>query len=143
MMALDPVTAVLDIGSRLIDRLWPNPVERDAAKAKLFELQQTGELAKLTAETDLAKGQLEINKTEAGSSSLFVSGWRPSVGWVCSAALVFQFILAPLITWGALLLGSKVVFPVLDTGTLVSLLMALLGIGGLRTLEKLNGVASK
>lgn len=135
-MALDPVSAVLEIGSQLIDRLWPDPQKAAEAKLELYKLQQQGELTQIV-------GQLEINKAEAASASVFVAGWRPSVGWVCSAALAFQFIIAPLVTWGVLLMGSKVVFPPLDTGTLISLLFALLGVGGLRTIEKLNGVASK
>ncbi len=142
-MAFDPISSALDIGGKLIDRLWPDPAQRDAAKIKLVELQQSGELARLTADTELAKGQLEINKVEAASATLFVSGWRPAVGWACVGALVFQFILAPLFTWVTMFAGSKVGFPTLDTGTLVSLLFALLGIGGMRTIEKLNGVAAK
>lgn len=135
-MSLDPVTALLDIGSKVIDRLWPDPTQANAAKLELFKLQQQGELAEIA-------GQLEINKVEAASSSLFVSGWRPSVGWVCSAALAWQLILAPSIQWGAAIYGKPVALPPLDTGTLISLLFALLGIGGMRTVEKLNGVASK
>ena len=68
-MAFDPVTAALDIGGKLIDKLWPDPAQRDAAKLRLLELQQAGELA-----------QISVNQEEAKSSSLFVSGWRPSIG---------------------------------------------------------------
>jgi hypothetical protein len=57
-MALDPVSALLDVGSKVIDRLWPDPAQRDAAKLELFKLQQSGELAQLAAETELAKGRL-------------------------------------------------------------------------------------
>lgn len=135
-MSFDPITAIADAAGKIIDRVLPDANKAAEAKAELQRMRLSGELAQVT-------GQLEINKVEAGSASLFVSGWRPSVGWVCSAALAFQFIAAPLITWAALLLGSKIAFPPLDTGTLISLLMALLGIGGLRTLEKLNGVAAK
>src|SRR4051812_37036291 len=122
MMAIDPISSALEIGGKLIDRLWPDPAQRDAAKLKLVELQQSGELAQLTAETELSKGQLKINEVEAASTNLFVSGWRPAVGWACVGALIFQFILAPLFTWGTMFAGSKVGFPTLDTGTLVSLL---------------------
>lgn len=133
-MAFDPVSIALEVGGKLIDRFFPDQTKANEAKAKLLEMQMSGELAQLS-------GQIEINKIEAGSSSLFVAGWRPSVGWTCSAALAFQFIVAPLIQWGAVLYGKPVTLPALDTGSLLSLLMALLGVSGLRTVEKLNGVA--
>ena len=134
-MSLDPISAALDIGGKLIDRLWPDPAQAAAAKLELFKLQQNGELAAMTAQTD-------INKAEATSGSMFVAGWRPSVGWVCSAALFFQFIVAPTIQWGMAIADRTVTLPALDTGTLIALLMSMLGVGGMRTLEKLNGVAS-
>jgi hypothetical protein len=139
---LDPATAVLDIGSKLIDRLWPNPVDRDAAKLKLLELQQSGDLAKLTAETDLAKGQLAVNAAEAASGSALTSGWRPAVGWVCAGGLAYQVILSPLLTWGAALAGHPIATPELNMETLMTLLFGMLGLGGYRTFEKTKGVAS-
>jgi len=72
-MSLDPVTALLDIGGKVIDRLWPDPTQAANAKLELFKLQQSGELAQIA-------GQLEINKVEAANPSVFVSGWRPFVG---------------------------------------------------------------
>lgn len=134
-MAIDPVSAVLDIGGKLIDRLWPDPAQRDAAKLKLFELQQTGALAEMTAQT-------EINKVEAASASLFVSGWRPAVGWVCVGGLVYTFVGWPLLTWASSIWHFALP-PVLDLGTLLTLLGGMLGLGGLRSFEKINGVASK
>lgn len=134
-MALDPITAALDIGGRLIDRLWPDPTERDAAKLKLLELQQSGELAQMT-------GQLDINKVEAGSTSILVSGWRPAIGWICGAGLGIQFIVNPIATWIAALAGHPIAFPVLDLGTLLTLLFGMLGLGAMRSIDKKNGVAS-
>ena len=86
-MALDPVTAVLDIGGKLIDRMWPDPAQAATAKLELIKLQQSGDLAQMT-------GQLDINKIEAASSSTFVSGWRPAIGWVCALMFKFQSILS-------------------------------------------------
>lgn len=71
-MAIDPVTAALDIGGKLIDKLWPNPAEKDKAKLALMELAQKGELAELT-------GRAEIVKTEAASSHWLAANWRPIV----------------------------------------------------------------
>lgn len=129
-MALDPVTAVLDIGGKLIDHMWPDPAVADQAKLELLKMQQTGELAQIG-------GQLDINKVEAASSSVFVSGWRPYIGWVCGTGLAYQFLIYPIaIAW-----LPKIVQ--LDMGTLLSLLAGMLGLSGMRTQEKLNGVASK
>lgn len=141
-MALDPVSAALDIGGKLIDRLWPDPQQRDAAKLQLFQMQQAGELAELTAETDLAKGQIETNTAEAANSSLFVSGWRPFIGWVCGLSFANQFFVGPLLTYcSTLYTGHAVPWPTLDTTTMMPLLMGMLGLGGLRTYEKLSNVA--
>ena len=75
-MALDPISAVLDIGGKLIDRLWPDPLQAANAKLELLKMQQNGDLAQMVAQTD-------INKVEAASSSLFIAGWRPFIGWGC------------------------------------------------------------
>lgn len=129
-MALDPLTAVMDIGGKLIDRLWPDPSQRDAAKLELMKLQQSGELAEIA-------GQLEINKIEAANANIWVSGWRPGIGWVCGAGLAYQFLFYPIaISW-----LPKIVS--LDMGTLLTLLAGMLGFGGMRTAEKLSGVAAK
>jgi len=84
-MALDPVTAILDIGSKVIDRIWPDSAQAAAAKLELFKLQQSGELQQIM-------GQLEINKAEAANASVFVSGWRPFIGWVCGLACAWNWI---------------------------------------------------
>ena len=89
-MAFDPISAALDIGGKLIDRLWPDPTQAAQAKLELFKLQQSGELAQIT-------GQLEINKAEAQHSSVFVAGWRPFIGWVCGSALAYQYLIRPLV----------------------------------------------
>jgi hypothetical protein len=135
-MALDPVTALFEVGSKVLDRVLPDPAQQAAAKLELMKLQQNGELAQIT-------GQMEINKAEAASSSIFVSGWRPSVGWVCSAGFAVQFVIGPLAEWGAALAGHHVKFPQMDTGTMMPLLLGMLGLGGLRTAEKLADKAAK
>jgi hypothetical protein len=135
-MALDPVTALFEVGSKVLDRVLPDPAQQTAAKLELMKLQQNGELTQIA-------GQMDINKVEAASSSLFVSGWRPSVGWVCSAGFAVQFIIGPLAEWGAALAGHPVKFPQMDTGTMMPLLLGMLGLGGLRTAEKLADKAAK
>ena len=135
-MALDPVTALFEVGSKVLDRVLPDPAQQAAAKLELLKLQQNGELAQIT-------GQMEINKVEAASSSIFVSGWRPSIGWVCGAGFAVQFVIGPLAEWGAALAGHPVKFPQMDTGTMMPLLLGMLGLGGLRTAEKLADKAAK
>lgn len=135
-MALDPVTALLDIGGKVIDRVWPDPGQAAQAKFELFKLQQSGELTQIA-------GQLEINKAEAQNPNLFVSGWRPAIGWVCALALLYQYLAKPLCQGIAASFGHPLPpLPGLDDN-LWQLLLGMLGLGGLRTFEKVQGVASK
>ncbi len=116
----------------------------DAANAKieLFKLQQSGELAKLAAETDLAKGQLEINKVEAASESLFIAGGRPFVIWIGGFSLAYAAILEPLLRFTAAVgFGYTGTFPAIDTTITLQILGGLLGFGYLRSQDKKNGVA--
>jgi len=94
----DAVSAGLQIGGKLIDRLWPDPAQAAAAKLELLKMQQSGELAQLAADTDVIKGQIAVNQAEAANASIFVSGWRPAVGWMCAAGVGTQFLVGPLAT---------------------------------------------
>lgn len=135
-MALDPLSAVLDLGGKVIDRLWPDPSQAAAAKLELLKLQQSGELAQIA-------GQLEINKQEAASSSVFVAGARPFIMWVCGFALLYASILEPIARFAASVVwGYKGAFPAIDTAITLQLLFGLLGLGAYRTFEKVKGVAS-
>ncbi len=125
------VDALLGIGGKLIDKLIPDPAARDAARFELLKLQQSGELAAMLAQT-------EINKVEASSASVFVSGWRPAIGWVCALAMGYQYLLRPFLV----AFNPVLAFPGLDDN-LWQLLAGMLGLGGLRTFEKVTGVASK
>lgn len=118
----------------LIDRI-PDPNERARAKEQI-------EQQMLAAMTSLVQGQLEINKAEAQHASIFVAGWRPGIGWICGAALGWNFIVQPIASWGAFLYGIDLEgMPTLDTGELTTILLGMLGLGGLRTYEKRLGVA--
>ena len=128
MIGLD---AILGIGGKLIDKLIPDPAAQDAARLELLKLQQSGELAAMTAQT-------EINKAEASNPSGFVSGWRPAIGWVCALAMGYQYLARPLMV----AFMPALVFPGLDDN-LWQLMMGMLGLGGLRTFEKTQGVAAK
>jgi len=132
-MALDPVTAILNVGNSLIDRLLPDKAQNDAAKAQLLSMQVAGELAQI-------QGQIDTNKAEATNVNMFVAGWRPFVGWVCGVALGWDTIVRPTITWGAALFGHPLNLQPLDLSTLLPLLLGMLGLGAARTVEKLSGV---
>lgn len=85
--------------------------------------------------------QLEINKAEAASGSLFKGGWRPAVGWVCAIAFAYHFILKDLIVFAVTVAGVDMPeLPEFDMGTLLTVLGGMLGIGGLRTYEKQKGL---
>ena len=85
--------------------------------------------------------QLEVNKAEAAHKSTFVAGWRPFVGWVCGVALAYHFILAPLLQFSFALAGMDQELPEFDFSQLSTVLMGMLGLGGLRTFEKMKGVS--
>jgi hypothetical protein len=97
-----------------------------------FTLDQQGQIL---------SGQVEVNKLEAQQASIFVSGWRPFIGWVCGIALLYQYMISPLLPWVVNAFGGHVPpMPVLDR-MLGELVIALLGLGFLRTAEKYGGVA--
>ncbi len=116
------------------------PNKNDRAKAR-----EQAEAQIVTAMTGLVQGQLEINKVEAKHASLFVAGWRPAVGWICGISLAWNFIIHPILLWVSFLLPETAIdlstAPQLDTGELMTVLLGMLGLGGLRTYEKRVGVA--
>jgi|TARA_R110000772_G_scaffold265610_2_gene387193 hypothetical protein len=90
---------------------------------------------------ELAKGQIEVNKVEASSSSLFVSGWRPAVGWVCVLGMAGNFIIIPLANFVLALSDSNITIPLVDTATMMPVLMGMLGLGAMRSAEKIKKVS--
>jgi hypothetical protein len=135
-VGIDPVSILLDVGSKVIDRLWPDPTQAAQAKLELFKLEQSGELAQMT-------GQLSVNQEEAKSGNIFIAGWRPFIGWVCGIAFACNFVVGPLAVFGAALLGKAVVFPTLALSEMMPVLLGMLGLGAYRTYEKKNGVEDR
>ena len=86
------------------------------------------------------QGQLETNKAEAASNSIFVAGWRPFVGWVCGCGFGVQFVIGPIFEWLSGMAGHPVKFPTLDLGTMMPLLLGMLGLGGMRSFDKAKAV---
>jgi len=140
---MDPLT-ILSIGGKILDKItdyFPSAEAKDKAKLALLEMQQRGELAFLSAETQLAVGQIEVNKNEAANQSFFVSGWRPSVGWACSATFITQYVIGPLTTYISHAVGHPIDFPKMDFSELMPILLGMLGLGGYRTIEKIKGAS--
>jgi hypothetical protein len=140
------LSGLFDIGSKLIDHFFPNEKEKAEAKFKLLEMQQKGELALLAADTDLAKLQIQTNVEEAKHPSLFVAGWRPHIGWVCGFAFSYHYLLLPFLqflvfTFGTAEMVKQVaMLPAIDLGTMMPVLVGMLGLGAMRTYEKAKDV---
>ena len=106
------------------------------------EAREKAEAQIITAMTGLVQGQLDINKEEAKHSSIFVAGARPAILWICGAGLAWNFVIKPIMMWLSFLYGFELDgAPDLDTGELTTILLGMLGLGGLRTYEKSIGVA--
>ncbi len=129
------LSAVLPSVMEVAGRFLPEDKEKRAAAEREIEAQLTMHLAKI----DLA--QLEINKVEAASRSLWVSGWRPAVGWCCVTAMSLNFVVFPLASFVLAQTGYLVKLPTLDMSEMMPVLMGLLGLGGLRTVEKIKQVS--
>ncbi len=131
-MGLPLIGTILDIVRAPLERLIPDKNERRRFEHDL-------ELEVLRA----GLAQMEINKAEANHPSIFVAGWRPFVGWVCGMALGWHFIGNDVFNWARLAFFPHVPAPpqLAGTETLMTVLLSMLGLGGLRTVEKLKGVS--
>lgn len=128
------ITSLLPVASKLLDKF----VEDKDTKNKLAH--EIATMAEKHAQ-ELAKGQLEINKAEAQHKSIFVAGWRPFIGWTCGVALAWHFVLAPVTMFLCAYIGVAIPeLPTFDMGSLMTVLMGMLGLGGLRTYEKQKGL---
>ncbi len=142
-MALDPVTAGLDLVNSVVSRIWPNASDALKAKAALATLASTGELKKMALEAGLVEGQLKINQTEAATGKLFIAGWRPFLGWVCGGAFAWAYVIEPLVRFGLSAAGHPVVLPTLSLSAMTPVLFGMLGLGGMRSFEKSKGVEGR
>tara|TARA_R110000822_G_scaffold283711_2_gene405216 strand:- start:303 stop:737 length:435 start_codon:yes stop_codon:yes gene_type:complete len=134
------LSGIFDLGKGLIDRLFPDPAAKAAAQLELLKMQQAGEFANLAAETDLAKLQIQTNIEEAKSTNWFVAGWRPGVGWVCGAGLAYAALIEPFARFIAKVwFGYTGDFPVINTDLTLQILMGMLGLGAMRSAEKIKG----
>jgi hypothetical protein len=126
---------LLEVGKTLLDRFVPDPAQKAQAEMELVRMAADGELKQVIA-------QLEINAREAAHPSVFVAGWRPAFGWCGAAGFVYATIIQPLLGWVAVVKGWPEP-PSLNIDLLWVVVTGLLGIGGLRTIEKMKNVESK
>jgi hypothetical protein len=136
-----PLLALVPVVEKVFDRIFPDKQQAAEAKLKLIELQQSGELAQLASHTEIAKGQLAINAEEAKSADPFTRRARPFIMWVCGVAFAYHFIAQPFLAFIFAVAGYKIDLPYFDMDSLNTVLMGLLGLGGMRSVEKVKGVA--
>jgi hypothetical protein len=128
-MDITGIGSIADLASNVINKFFPDKTE--------------SEKAQLAATLTIIQGQLDANRAEAANTNVFVSGWRPFIGWVCGSACAWNWIGLPIVKAGMQAFGHA--FPVspADLSQMLPLLLGMLGLGGLRTIEKIQGVAAK
>lgn len=139
-MALPIVGSLIEAGMKILDKVIPDPQAKLEAQYKLLALQQAGEFKEIDAQLQMAQGQMDINKIEAANPSIFVSGWRPAMGWTCVAIFCANYIGAPFLSWVSPLLDIPPP-PRLDIGEVLPVLLGMLGLGTMRMTEKIKGAA--
>lgn len=136
---ITPFGPLVDLASKVLERVIPDPQAKAAAQLEVLKLAQSGELAQLQADLALAQGQQDINKIEAASDGVFKGGWRPATGWICAGGLAYQMIARPIFGWIAVNVWTWPMPPPLEMDTLLTLLFGMLGLGAYRTVEKVRG----
>lgn len=137
MFGFGVVDSIAKVVNSVVTRIWPDKSEADR---NAFSLAVQRELA----ESKIIEGQLKINANEASSSSAFVAGWRPGLAWVLVLAFAWTYLFVPMISFGLVLAGKPLpVFPGLDMEMMLPVLFGILGLGTMRTVEKVKGTSSK
>ena len=137
------IPLVLPLIDKALDLIFPDKTERDQHRAKLAELALQGELQSVQNEFELLQGQIRIAEKEAGHSDIFVSGWRPFVGWICAGAFAWAYILRDFFILLASFTGSPIdaeLLPKPDLSEMLPILIGMLGLGGMRSVERINRV---
>ena len=130
MKDLTGISEVASVVGSVIDRIWPNKTEQEKAELQAAML--------------VVQGQMDVNKAEASSGSVFVAGWRPFIGWVCGSACAWNWIGLPVVKAGMVLFdGPQLALDQADLTEMLPVLMGMLGLGALRTFEKTKGVAAR
>ena len=128
-MDLTGLGSIADLATGIIGKIWPDKTEQEKAQ--------------IAATLALIQGQMDVNRVEAANPSVFVSGWRPFIGWVCGMACAWNWVGLPLTNAISGMVGHPLALTPADLTQMLPLLLGMLGLGALRTTEKLSGVAAK
>jgi len=116
-------------GLKVLDKFIPDPAAKAKAEDELRNALQAWD-----------KQQTDVNAIEAANANVFVSGWRPAIGWSCAFAFAFLYVVSPIISWGLLLFGKNVPLPSFNADALMSMTFGMLGLAGMRSWEKYKGL---
>lgn len=130
---MDWISTALSIGTKLIDRI-PDPAAKERA-----QLEMQADLLKYASEQSQA--QMEVNKVEAAHSNIFVSGWRPFIGWMGGCSLGYAFLLQPILSWFLTIVGVTTPLPEPNTEAMMALVTAMLGVTAARSFDKWKGTS--
>lgn len=133
---MDPISTIFGILNGIRTLITG---ESDADRKAQLELAAK----QLEATVESMKAQTAVNAVEAASTDPFVSRWRPFIGWVCGVAFAYHFILQPVLVLLLLTAGKKIALPVFDLGTLMPVLLGMLGLGAMRSYDKVQMSKSK
>lgn len=128
-----PIAALLDVGVRILDKVIPDKDARERAQAELLKAANDQDF-------QLSLAQIRVNEEEAKSENIFKSGWRPAIGWICVFGLFYNFVLYNILLWAVATFGINITPPALMSDILMELVFAMLGLGSLRTFEKVKGI---
>ncbi|HET7150889.1 MAG TPA: holin family protein [Candidatus Acidoferrum sp.] len=138
--AADPASGILGAAKGIIGMFKLDPTKKAEIAEQLTLANLDLEKTAMAGDIAALQGQLEVNKTEAASQNVFVSGWRPFVGWVCGSAFAWAFVLQPFAAFTLGAFGKHLVLPTLDLSNLMPVLLGMLGLGAMRTYEKISAV---
>lgn len=116
-------------GLKVLDKFVPDPAAKAKAESELRDALLSWD-----------KQQTDVNAIEAANANVFVSGWRPAIGWSCAFAFAFLYVVSPIISWGLLLFGKNVPLPSFNADALMSMTFGMLGLAGMRSWEKYKGL---
>lgn len=138
-MGFDPLSSGFDLGTAIVGLVSKFVPDKTIQEQEAFAVQ----IQKLADAAAVEKAQSSIDQVEAASTSLFVAGWRPALGWVCGVSFAWQFVIMPIVLFLQTSFGVHIVPPVFDTATMNQVLMGMLGLGAMRTYEKVQDTKSK
>ena len=128
-----PILSIIEIGAKLLDKVIPDKDARERAQAELLKAANDQDF-------QLSLAQIRVNEEEAKSENIFKSGWRPAIGWICVFGLAYNFVIYNLLLWLVATFSLNITPPALMSDILMELVFAMLGLGSLRTFEKVKGI---